>query len=247
MAEHNEHSAEHAGSHGGHDDAHHINYKKIYFTLLALLVVSIIGPEFGILWVTLVTAFGIAFVKANLVIQNFMHLRPEKAVVKWMLASSLLLMGLFFFGVAPDVMKHEGRNWEHLAAKAVVERGIPLDEAYGGPASNGEEGDGMAAEEPAPEVAEAPFSAQGAYNTTCALCHGATGGGDGPGGAALDPQPASFNTTEYWAGTTDERMFNVIKNGGPAEGLSPLMAAWGPLYDDDEVRQIVEYIKTFQP
>jgi hypothetical protein len=32
---------------------HHVNYKKIYFTLLFLLVVSVVGPEIGITWVTL--------------------------------------------------------------------------------------------------------------------------------------------------------------------------------------------------
>ena len=32
--------------------------------------------------------------------------------------------GLFFFGVAPDVMSHEGTNWDNTAAKAAVKRGI---------------------------------------------------------------------------------------------------------------------------
>ncbi|MDA1095684.1 MAG: cytochrome C oxidase subunit IV family protein, partial [Chloroflexi bacterium] len=83
-----------------HDDGHHVNYKKIYFILLGLLVVSVAGPFLGILWVTLITAFGIAFVKANLVIQNFMHLRWEKRLMKWMLTSSLILVALFLAGVA---------------------------------------------------------------------------------------------------------------------------------------------------
>ena len=63
----------------------HTNYKKIYFTLLGLLVVSVAGPFLGIVWVTLMTAFGIALVKANLVIQNFMHLKSERRLIKWML------------------------------------------------------------------------------------------------------------------------------------------------------------------
>ena len=59
---------------------HHINYTRIYIILLVLLIVSIIGPEIGIRWLTLITAFGIALVKANLVIQNFMHLRTERRI-----------------------------------------------------------------------------------------------------------------------------------------------------------------------
>lgn len=107
------------------DHAHNPNkYRNIYLVLLVLLVVSIIGPEIGILWLTLVTAFGIAVVKATMVVREFMHLKDERKLVKWVLVTSLLLMLLLFAGVAPDVMRHEGRNWENLAAKAAVERGI---------------------------------------------------------------------------------------------------------------------------
>lgn len=107
------------------DHAHNPNkYRNIYLVLLVLLVVSIIGPEIGILWLTLVTAFGIAVVKAAMVVREFMHLKDERKLVKWVLVTSLLLMLLLFAGVAPDVMRHEGRNWENLAAKAAVERGI---------------------------------------------------------------------------------------------------------------------------
>lgn len=99
-------------------------YRNIYLVLLVLLVVSIIGPEIGILWLTLITAFGIALVKAAMVVREFMHLKDERKLVGWVLITSLLLMLILFAGVAPDVMRHEGRNWENLAAKAAVERGI---------------------------------------------------------------------------------------------------------------------------
>ena len=102
----------------------HPNYRKIYFTLLVLLVISVAGPFLGIKWVTLITAFGIAGVKANMVIQNFMHLKWEKRIAKYVLAVSLLLMALFWGGVAPDVMKHAGLRWTNDAAMAAVERGV---------------------------------------------------------------------------------------------------------------------------
>ena len=35
----------------------HPNYVKIWVLLLVLLVVSIVGPELGIPWLTLLTAF----------------------------------------------------------------------------------------------------------------------------------------------------------------------------------------------
>ncbi len=88
------------------------HYIKIYYWLLALLVVSILGPLLGIQWLTLVTAFGIAFVKAWLVIKHFMHLTVQPAFVGYLLSSCLVFMLLFFAGTAPDVMKKDGDNWE---------------------------------------------------------------------------------------------------------------------------------------
>ena len=58
----------------------HPNYVKIWALLLVLLVVSIIGPELGIPWLTLVTAFGIALVKTYYVAAYFMHLNFEKKI-----------------------------------------------------------------------------------------------------------------------------------------------------------------------
>jgi caa(3)-type oxidase subunit IV len=231
-------------------ESHHPDYKKIYFTLLFLLVVSVVGPFLGVLWVTLITAFGIALVKANLVIQNFMHLRWEKGIMKWTLATSLVLMFLLFAGVAPDVMKHEGTGWVNDAAIAATERGIE--------GSHGEEEahvvqDEEHAEEAGPTeepagVAAAPqeFDAAGAYTTVCALCHGATGAGDGPGGAALDPKPASFADAAFWADRTDEEVALAISGGGAAVGKSPLMPAWGAMYNESQVTAMVTYLKTFQ-
>jgi len=232
-------------------EQHHPNYKKIYFTLLALLVVSVVGPFFGILWVTLITAFGIALVKANLVIQNFMHLRWEKSIMKWMLATSLVLMFLLFAGVAPDVMKHEGRRWVNVAALEAVERGV------GG--GHGEAGDHAlaAAEEHADEAAaEASngeeavavaqeFDAAGQYQAVCATCHGATGAGDGPGAAALNPKPANFGDAAFWEGRSDADLVKVIREGGMSVGKSPLMPAWGALFDETKAQAIVTYLKTF--
>ncbi len=99
MSEH----AEHAGD--------ETNYVKIWATLLCLLIVSILGPFLGIKAVTLLTAFGIAIVKAYLVAKNFMHLNIEPRYAVYLLTTVLVFMLLFFAGAAPDVMKHEGANW----------------------------------------------------------------------------------------------------------------------------------------
>ncbi|MEX0912628.1 MAG: c-type cytochrome [Gemmatimonadota bacterium] len=216
---------------------HDVNYKKIYFTLLFLLVISIIGPEFGILWVTLVTAFGIAFVKAYLVIENFMHLRWEKRLMKWALGASVAVMALMFFGIAPDVMKHEGRNWVNEAAIASVERGVAGydDGITEGPTEM------AGVEEPG------VFSAAVAYNQACAACHGQAGDGAGPAGAVMDPAPADFTDPAFWAERDTDRIFTVIRDGAAAVGGSPLMVPWRNTYDDEQIQQLTEYVLEFRP
>jgi caa(3)-type oxidase subunit IV len=97
--------------HAAHAEAHHVNYVRIWQILLALLVISVLGPMVGIKIVTLITAFGIAVVKAYLVAKNFMHLNVQPRFVVYLLGTTLVFMLLFYAGAAPDVMKHAGDNW----------------------------------------------------------------------------------------------------------------------------------------
>ena len=101
------HGPTHGEAHG-----HHRNYVKIWAILLALLVISVVGPMFGIRVVTLITAFGIALVKAYMVAKNFMHLDVEKPIIHWMLLVGLSLMVLLYAALAPDVQKGEGQLWK---------------------------------------------------------------------------------------------------------------------------------------
>jgi caa(3)-type oxidase subunit IV len=225
------------------DQHHDVNYKKIYFTLVALLAISVAGPFLGIFWVTLITAFGIAVVKANLVIENFMHLRWEKRIMKWMLASSLLLMFLLVAGVSPDVMNHEGDNWENLAAKAAAKR----DLSGGTHDAAAEHVAEPEAETAAAEEEAAPFDARAAFNNACATCHGQAGDGAGPAGGALNPPPANFTDATFWATRDGQRIFDVIKNGAASVGGSPLMVAWGNSFSDDEIGALRDYVMSFRP
>ena len=96
----------------GHAHAPHRNYVKIWGILVLLLVVSVVGPMFGIRWVMLVTAFGVALVKAYMVAKNFMHLDVEKPIVHWILLVALALMVLLYGALAPDVQKGAGQGWK---------------------------------------------------------------------------------------------------------------------------------------
>ena len=99
-----------------HAEAHsHPNYLKVYAILVALLVVSVLGPMLGIRAVTLIAAFGIALVKAYLVAKNFMHLNVEKPIVHYALALALVLMVLLYAGVSPDAGRESGQRWKKTA------------------------------------------------------------------------------------------------------------------------------------
>ena len=96
-------------------------YVKIWAILLVLLIISVLGPEAGIPMLTLVTAFGIAIVKAYMVAKHFMHLNTEKKYISYMLLSMLVFAFLFFAGVAADVMKTSGTGWVNTSAEKVIE------------------------------------------------------------------------------------------------------------------------------
>ena len=108
------HGTQAAGGHGAEGGGHgvHRNYVKIWAILLLLLCVSVAGPFAGIRTITLITAFGVALVKAYMVAKNFMHLDVEKRIIHWLLLVVLVLMVLLFSGLSPDVMKDKGRNWQ---------------------------------------------------------------------------------------------------------------------------------------
>ena len=101
--------------HAAHDDSHYI---KIWGLLLVLLIISFIGPELNTRLelnskaLTLITAFGIAVVKAYYVAVHFMHINLTPRYVIYTVVTCLIFMLLFFAGTAPDVMQDEGSNWE---------------------------------------------------------------------------------------------------------------------------------------
>ena len=84
------------------------------------------------------------------------------------------------------------------------------------------------------------------YAKNCAVCHGDTGGGDGPGAKISSPFPRNFikghikfRTTPFGKIPTDEDLFNIITEGTPGT----TMPAWKHLPENDR-RSLVLYLKT---
>ena len=81
------------------------------------------------------------------------------------------------------------------------------------------------------------------YDQFCAACHGATGKGDGAAAAALDPKPRDLSNAEFTSTVSNEHLYKVISEGGPAVGLSPLMTAWGGALTEAQIWDVIAFIR----
>lgn len=88
-----------------------------------------------------------------------------------------------------------------------------------------------------------PAAGKTTYQSLCLSCHGESGHGDGPVGKFLKPKPA--NLSEELTEHDDDFIFKVIKEGGPSVGKSASMPAWGSQLKDDDIRDVISYIRTF--
>jgi cytochrome c553 len=94
----------------------------------------------------------------------------------------------------------------------------------------------------------APARAQGApleFKIYCSRCHGENGKGDGPDAATLKTHPRNFTDCGKMATISDATMFQAIKNGGASVNLSSDMPAWSAGLDDDQIHDLMKYIRGF--
>lgn len=85
---------------------------------------------------------------------------------------------------------------------------------------------------------------QGDYATYCAPCHGPRGGGDGQLARMLVPKPARHSDAAFMNARSDAYLIRLLKEGGPALGKSPLMAAWGRILADEQIRDLVAFLRS---
>ena len=82
------------------------------------------------------------------------------------------------------------------------------------------------------------------YQELCAACHGQSGKGDGPTAAALPVKPRNHTDAAYMSELTDQQIFKTIKEGGDAVGKSSLMPKWGGILNDQQIDDLVAYIRS---
>jgi len=249
---------------------HHVHvspvstYLKVFGALIVLTLLTVAVSYAGLPpTLSILVAMVVAATKASIVGAWFMHLKYDTKFNLLAFLSAVWFASMFFTfttfdlgsrGAILEVQDNFTFKMDEAQAAMPVE---PVPAAEEAPAVEEaateapEGGDAVADagggedEAATEEAAASDFDAAGAY-VVCAACHGDAGDGKGPAGAALQPPPRDFTNAAWWDGTTDEHVAKVIKEGGAANGLSPLMAAYGGMYDDAQIAAIVEHLKTFK-
>ncbi len=106
---------------------------------------------------------------------------------------------------------------------------------------------------PGAAVAADAAAGKAKYDMFCAVCHGASGKGDGAA-APPDPKPRDLSTGDFKFDTdrdgksgSDADLKNVIRNGAAKYDGSPLMVAWpAGAVPDADIDNIIAYIRSLK-
>ena len=100
-----------------------------------------------------------------------------------------------------------------------------------------------AAEIPNPIAADESSIAAGAklFAASCAVCHGASGRGDGPAAAGLAKEPSDLTATHV-QDQSDGALFYTISHGKP----NTPMPAWDKILSEEERWQVVNFLRTLK-
>lgn len=82
------------------------------------------------------------------------------------------------------------------------------------------------------------------YRAYCTQCHGVEGDGWGVNAAYMAVQPRDHTEKKEMLARTDDDLFKVIKFGGKAINKSILMPSWGANLPDNEIRDVIAYLRT---
>lgn len=84
------------------------------------------------------------------------------------------------------------------------------------------------------------------YQHYCLTCHGEAGVGDGFNAFNLDPRPQDLSDASFQKKKTDADFADAIRRGGAGVGLSPLMPPWGHTLSEQEIDELVRYLRVLR-
>jgi len=92
--------------------------------------------------------------------------------------------------------------------------------------------------------AQAKETAADNYKAYCVQCHGMEGNGKGVNIRDMSVQPRDHTDAKAMSGRSDELLFKAIKEGGSSISKSVLMPPWGATFSDEEIKDLVQYLRT---
>lgn len=81
------------------------------------------------------------------------------------------------------------------------------------------------------------------YDTYCVQCHGINRNGKGINSRDMSVQPRDHTDAKGMGDIPDDEIFHAIKDGGLAVNKSVLMPAWGNVLTEEEVKEMVAYLR----
>jgi mono/diheme cytochrome c family protein len=79
------------------------------------------------------------------------------------------------------------------------------------------------------------------YQSNCASCHGESAQGDGPAASSLDPKPQDL--AELVPSLSDGYILWRISDGGMLPPFHSAMPAWKTILSEDQIWQLVAYLR----
>jgi mono/diheme cytochrome c family protein len=76
----------------------------------------------------------------------------------------------------------------------------------------------------------------------CVTCHGINADGNGRAARLYQPRPANLRASDK----NDQYMLLIIRNGGQAMARSQFMPPWGDELTDEQMRDVVAYLRTIK-
>src|SRR5262245_9542532 len=85
------------------------------------------------------------------------------------------------------------------------------------------------------------------YDATCVACHGPDGKGQPVSTLGFEP-PSTFPDFSDCSSSSrepDSHWYAMIHEGGASRGFSPIMPAFHPALAEDEIRRVIEHVRSF--
>lgn len=205
---------EHKHEHTDADNSHHplVPLRVYFLTLAGLIVLTVVTVGASYLnfgsTANVLVSLGIASAKASLVLMFFMGLKYDTNLNRAFILSSFAALILLLAITAADLWTRPQPQPVKVVAAAVALSEADFQKAL------------------ASATAEEIAHGKEVFDVNCAVCHGATGNGDGIGGAALNPKPRNFHagTADWKNGASAKSIYVTLVYGIPGSGMASYKA-----------------------